>query len=100
MQLLNAAGAGSGGAIEVRQPYNRELNQLKTWFVWGTFGGATVTLEISPDDIPAGAVPSNWFSVTGASLTAPGALNVDFRARWVRAVVTGGAGQSINSLLK
>ena len=97
MQLLSGAGAGNGSPHEIKQPYNREISQLKTWFVWGTFGGATVTLEISPNTEDP---PVEWFSVPNASLTARGVMNVEFRAKWVRAVVTGGAGQSINAELR
>jgi hypothetical protein len=90
--LLSNAAAGAGSSFEIRCWGNREINHLYTLFVWGTFGGATVTLEISFDGV-------EWFAVSGVSVTAKSALNVEFRARFVRAVITGGAGVTLNALL-
>lgn len=92
MKLLTAAGNGNGNGMPIRQWGNREIEHLYTLFVSGTFGGAAVTLEISPDG-------STWFPITGLSITALGCINVEFRAPFVRAVVTGGAGPSIDALL-
>lgn len=92
MLLLSAAAGGNGATFQIRQWGNRELEHLYTLFVWGTFGGATVTLEISFDGV-------EWFPVSGVSITAKTVVNVEFRAQYVRAVVTGGAGVSINALL-
>lgn len=92
MRLFTAAGgAVTGTALAIREGLNRNKHQLYTFFVWGTFGGATVTLQISPDNV-------NWFG-TGVSVTAQGAVNVEFRANFVRAMSTGGAGSSIDALL-
>ena len=62
---------------------------IRTLFVWGTHGAGTTKLQMSPDNV-------NWFDVTGASFTANGAINVEFRARWIRAVVSGGTANSVN----
>lgn len=92
MRLLTAAGAGAGAAQQIGQWGNREISHLYTFYVWGTFGGATVTLEISFDGV-------EWFTVTGISITVRTVINAEFRARFVRAVVTGGAGQAIDAFL-
>jgi len=92
MKLLTDSGNATGAANEIRQWGNRELGHLFTLFVWGTFNSATVTMQISPDS-------TNWFDVSGVSLTAAAAINVEFRARYVRAVVAGGAAPVINALL-
>lgn len=92
MRLLTAAGAGNGTAVTISEWGNRYNSRIYTLFVWGTFGGSTVTLEISPDN-------SNWFPVAGISITAAGAVNAEFRAPYVRAVVTGGAAQAVDALL-
>lgn len=92
MRLLSDASAGNGSSFEIREWGNRHISHLYTLFVWGTFGGATVTLQISPDGV-------EWFDVSGVSVTAKGALNVEFRARFVRAVITGGAGVTLQALL-
>ena len=92
MRLFTAAGgAATGVAQAIRESLNRNKHQLYTFFVWGTFGGATVTLQISPDNV-------NWFG-TGVAITAQGSVNVEFRANFVRAVSTGGTGSSIDALL-
>lgn len=79
MRLLNAAAAGTGDSLEVTRP-----DQFFTFYAYGEFDGATVRLEVSP----YGGV---WFDV-GILLDAPGAQNVEFRAKAVRAVVEGGGG--------
>lgn len=92
MRLFTAAGgAATGAAQAIREALNRNKHQLYTFFVWGNFGGATVTLQISPDNV-------NWFG-TGVSVTVQSAVNVEFRANFVRAVSTGGAGSAIDALL-
>lgn len=92
MQLLTAAGNGDGTAVDNRQ-LNRRDSSFFTLFVWGTFGGSTVKLQISPDG-------TNWFDVSGAdAITAAGALNVEFRAKQVRGSVSGGTANSINMRL-
>lgn len=92
MRLLNNSGGGNGATFEIREWGNRHIEHMYTLFVWGTFGGATVTVEISPDE-------TNWFPVSGVSITDKVALNLEFRARFVRAVVTGGTAPSIQALL-
>jgi len=81
MKLLTSGGNGSGA--EFINPFK---SQFYTFFADGTFAGATVGLEISPD-----ATGSRWFN-TGIALTSAGAQNAEFRAERIRAVVTGGAG--------
>ncbi len=92
MKLFTAAGgAVTGVAQQIREGLNRNKHQLYTLYVWGTFGGATVTLQISPDNV-------NWFG-TAVAITTQGATNVEFRAGWVRAVSTGGTGSALEALL-
>ena len=92
MRLLTAAGNGNGTAVPIRGWGNRELSHLYTLFVWGEFGGGTVTLEISPDG-------TNWFEVSDVALTAAGCINVEFRAPHVRAVVSGGTDSAVDAFI-
>lgn len=95
MRLLEDADNGNGSPFQLRHGQNQHLDQLKTLYVWGDFDGAAVTLEISPnpDDFP-------WFPVTGVSITTDAAVNVEFRANFVRAVVSGGGGaESLNAII-
>lgn len=94
MRLLTAAGNGNGTALELKSWGSRELSRLYTLFVYGTFDGATVTFQISPDN-------SNWFTVTGISITAAAAVNAEFRAQYARCVVSGGgAGVAVDAQLR
>ena len=92
MRLLTAAANGNGATTEIKQWGNRELVRLFTLFVFGTFGGATVTLQISPNG-------TDWFTVSGVSITSASAINVEFRAPYVRAVVSGGTGEAVDAIL-
>ncbi len=63
-----------------------------TFFVWGTWGGATVVIDISPDD------GATWFP-TPVSLTANGYGVIDMGSGnyIARASVTAGTGASLNA---
>lgn len=95
MQLLTNAGVGeTGDTVEIHMPGRGEISRLLTLFVWGTFDGTTVTLQISPDG-------SEWFDVTDASsITSKIALNVQFRCKYVRAITTGGTAPAVNAALR
>lgn len=97
MLLLNNSGAGAGTPVALRSNM-REQNQLYTLYTWGTFGGAAVTIEISPNE--SGNASTDWFAIPGVSITTQDVQNIEFRAARVRAVVTGGAGQAINCALR
>jgi len=92
MRILTAAGNGNGSSFELNTGGSRNKENLRTVFCWGTFGGATVTVEISIDG-------TNWFEVSNISFTLKGAVNMEARAVYVRGVVTGGSGESINLTL-
>lgn len=67
-------------------------NGKLTFFVWGTFGGATVVIDISPDG------GTTWFP-TSISLSAQGFGSIDLGAGdyIARANVTGGTAASLNA---
>jgi len=92
MKILDSAGNGNGDSYELLTGGRMPKENIRTVYCWGTFGGATVTVEVSPDG-------SNWFSVTGLSFTSADAINMEVRARYVRGVVTGGTSPSVNMLL-
>jgi hypothetical protein len=65
--------------------------------VFGTFGGATVTLQGSNDE---GPVPTNWTVLTdmqgnALNFTTAALEQVSENTCWVRPVVTGGAASGI-----
>lgn len=92
MRLLDGAtgdGAGAEDSVGLASPGGAS----KTWtfFVWGTFDGATVTPQISPDG-------NEWFDVT--SFTEKGMTVIEAAAGRVRAMVSGaGASTDLNAEL-
>jgi len=93
MRILSGANNGNGASFELKTGGKRDKENIRTVYCWGTFGGATVTAEISIDG-------TEWFSVTGVSFTVKGAVNIEARARYIRGVVTGGTGESIDMQLQ
>ena len=93
MQILQNAGAGNGTAYDLHTGGRTPKENIRTVYCWGTFNGATVTVEVSPD---GGAT---WFAVSGLSFTSQDAINMEVRASQVRGVVTGGTSPSINMLV-
>jgi len=92
MKILNAAGTGNGDSYELRTGGKNAKENIRTVYVYGTFGGTTVTVQISPDG-------TNWFTVTGLSFTDVGAINMEARAAFIRGVVTGGTTPSITMVI-
>lgn len=98
MQLLNNSGNATGAAVPLRAN-SRAESQLYTLYVWGTFDGGAVTLQISPHE--TGDAAEDWFTITGLSVTTQEAVNVEFRAARVRAVAAGGgAGIAVDAVLR
>lgn len=63
------------------------------WFVYGTFGGATATLQLSPDN------GTTWLD-TNAVATSPGGQQIPIPSTaLVRLAISGGVGTSISSKL-
>lgn len=89
--LTNHTTNTSGSEAKVLQNY------FSTLFVWGTFGGATVTIEASPNG-------TEWFTVPDLSITEKYLGNIDVAARsgdiYMRALVTGGTAASISAELR
>jgi hypothetical protein len=73
--------------------YGQRKYDIFTIYAWGTWGGATMKLQISLDQ-------SQWFDVSGASFTDDGALNVQFRAPYARMNISGGSGASLNAEMR
>lgn len=81
MQLF-AARTTNGSATATEN-----TSYLQTVYCWGTFDGATVTIEGSPNN-------TEWFSLT--SFTAKGVKGIGVNARYLRGTVSGaGAATSL-----
>ena len=96
MKLLSGAANGNGSSFDMPHPGSVHKSHIRTLYVWGTFGGSTVKLQIATSDSP-----TEWFDVTDAdNITSKTAINVEVRADHVRGVVSGGTGESINMFLR
>lgn len=92
MDLLNNAGAGNGETVVLSPGASPEAERFRTLYVWGTFGGASVTVEVSPGN------GAPWFD-SGLVITEATVVNLELRAYRARAIVTGGSGPSISARL-
>jgi len=87
--LCAAQANGTSTAVKMdRSSYNYRAGSI---YVSGTFDGATVQLEATPDD------GTTWFNVSGGSFTAKEAKELSISATHLRVTVSGGGGsESIN----
>jgi len=86
--LGTALGNGNGDALEL--PKGAHRRSVGTLYVWGTFDGATVKIQASPNGV-------DWLDITGVSYTSETVENLEIVANSIRAVVTGGGGSvSVN----
>lgn len=84
---------GNGAAVDWRK---FDKPKPDTVYCWGTFGGATVTLQASPDG-------TNWLDVTDdyddpITFTAAGIVAVQMSAHAFRGVVSGAGGSTSVSM--
>lgn len=71
-------------------PASSAFNGQHTVFCWGTFGGATVKIQLSFDG-------AEWFDVDDLTFTAKTVINAYLgKDVQVRGVISGGTGASIN----
>lgn len=91
MRILTAA-AATGAAVDNVYYIRPNRNQYYTYYVDGTFNGATVGLDVSPDRTGA-----RWFN-TGVAMTVAGVVNTEFQAaRFRGTITTPGGSTSINA---
>ncbi len=97
-QIATAQGAGNSVGVAISRYAHLEESHLRTLFVTGTFGGATVKYQISHDS--TNGTDGTWFDVADAdAITADKVINVEHRAPWHRVNVAGGAGQAIDAFV-
>ena len=79
----NATANGQSGTVKT-------YRERHTVFAWGTWGGATAKLQISPNGI-------DWFDLTGASFTANGSATFEIATDvYLRADIAGGTGADLS----
>ncbi len=93
MKLLDAVTVDVDGPSVPVKPFHARKYDIYTFYAKGTFGGGTVQLQISLDE-------TTWYDVPNAVFTAKGVLNVQFRAPFVRAKLSGSSGATITSELR
>lgn len=85
MYLLNDRTSNGAGTAHENYSY------LQTIYCWGTFDGAVVTLEGSPDN-------NEWFTLT--SFAEKGVRGIGVNARYLRgSVASAGASTSVDLLV-
>lgn len=94
LHLLTAAGAGNGTAKQITHHEFGNVSKRFSYsiYIYGSFGGSTVTLEGSHDNV-------TFIAITNASWTTDATTNIEFYGNYLRGVVTGGSGQSVNMVL-
>jgi hypothetical protein len=81
MPVLFSARTSNGASSAVTWP-----GGIGTYYAGGTFGGATVTLEVSFDQ------GNSWLALGDAALTQQGAVNFQLPNVMLRAVVANATG--------
>ena len=102
MNLLLAAGnADTGEWFEVPSAGNVHHSHVRTIFVQGTLGGATVTIEGSAADDGANPLtaPTARQTSTVTTISALGLTNISARIRQIRAKTSGGSGTDLDVIL-
>lgn len=92
-QVVNWTGIATGDTIN-SYAIPDEFGAIGCVQITGTFGGATITLEVSNDG-------TTWFNLTdllGASVSAISNYFTDFTtaAIYIRPAIAGGSGDSVN----
>lgn len=88
--LSGATANGPGPELGFVQP---QLQKRKTLQIWGTFDGATITIEVSPDGV-------QWNPLPDGAFTAADVKDLKVSASKVRAVVSGaGASTSVSAAI-
>jgi hypothetical protein len=90
---VNAAGNSVSKAEG--SPGNVWQSKLRSVYASGTFGGASIQLQASPDSEELSDALSRWFDVNGAVFTDAAFANIEVRARKWRLVTTGGVGTDV-----
>ena len=87
--ILSGAAAGANGTPKTILV--GEAGQI-TLVSWGTFGGTTVRLQVSPDQ------GTTWVNVTNAQFTSAGHLTLAIASGsyYVRGTTTGGTAVNVN----
>jgi hypothetical protein len=85
--ITNSADA-TGSSIQVPRYNHAHESHLRTILAWGTWDTANLAIQISADG-------TNWIPISNAdTITADTAVNIEFRAPYVRAVITGSGGST------
>ena len=85
-QIATAQANGNSTGVVISRPGHLAESHLRTLFVTGTFNGATVKYQLSPDNV-------TYFDVVDAdAITANKVINVEHRAPFHRINVAGGGG--------
>ncbi|MEK0324073.1 MAG: hypothetical protein QQN63_00060 [Nitrosopumilus sp.] len=87
--LLDASDNATGATITIENFSDNTSARWRTVYISGTFGGGTVTIQISIDG-------TDWFDVSGLDVvTVKTVDNIEARYKFIRANLTGATGGSV-----
>ena len=91
MHTLFTAATANGNST-VRSGIDFRATAQKTIYAWGTWNGATLSIETSPDNV-------NWFPAknyagTALAFTANGSDGLAIESDYIRAVITNAGGST------
>lgn len=92
----NLLSAATGNAVGTALRHNTTNSTPRdgSLFVWGVFDGATVTVQVSMNNV-------KWFDVPSGAFTVAGTVSTDFyrqfqtSAPYIRAVITNSTGNTL-----
>lgn len=94
--LISAQANGTSSGVELGSPFD-DQPVVRVLQVSGTFGGATVTVQLSVDGTNFAAKGKDGSDIMSATEEAYALVETMGRV-WVRIVVAGGTAESINLL--
>ena len=84
--LLTAATTNGDGPVGQNPRFNQFRTSAASVYVYGTWGGAAVSISASPD----GGI--TWLPIPNASFTANGIYNIDVTATAIKATLSQASG--------
>lgn len=97
---IGPAAAGTTASYVPTDPGNHWQAHDWTVYLSGTFGGATVTLDYSPDSSNVPDSSSRWFTSTSLTFTTAASLWFQLRFRKVRVLWSGGDGTTTDIIIE
>lgn len=90
--VKNSTTDGNKTAVEMPSASHLMKSHLRTVYAWGTWDGAALEFEVSPDG------GTTWLDPPNNSFSADGMINLEIRATQMRAVQSSSGGSTSISM--